>query len=1055
MQRIGRASHQVEAVSRGIIFPKYRGDLLASAAITKAMKEGAVEETRVPRNPLDVLAQQLAAMVALGERKVDELFAARAPRRALRRPRPRAQFEGVLDMLSGRYPSDEFAELRPRARVGPPARASSGPARARSGSSSRTPARSPTAGSTASSSPTGRRGGRRGRVGELDEEMVFESRAGEVFVLGASSWRIAEITRDRVLVVPAPGEPGKMPFWKADRGGAAGRAGPRDRPPHPRAARDAPRGRPRSACGASTTSTRWPRRTSSPTSRSSARRPASCPTTARSCSSARATRWGTGGCACSRPGAGASTRRGRSRSRRACGRRARPRSRRSGATTGSSSACPSASGRPEAADLLPEPEEIEDLVVRELGGTSLFAARFREAAARALLLPRRRPGQRTPLWMQRKRAHDLLQVAARYPSFPIVLEAYRECLRTCSTCRGSSSSRSRVRRREIRLVTVDTQAPSPFSASLLFGYVANYLYDGDAPLAERRAQALAVDQAQLRELLGEAELRELLDRARARRAGAARCRASTPPTRRRAPSGSTTCCSASATSRRTRRRPACAPLPRATPRRPRDAWLGALERERRAIRGPRRGRGALGRRRGRRAPARRARRRAAAGASRGLPRAGSPTRCARSSRATRARTARSTPPTSPGATRRARRPSSPPSPSSRRTAASLEGEFRPGGHGREWCGAGRARDAAPPLARRAAQAGRARRADGARAPARSTGRASRARPRHAPRPRRAPRRRRAAAGRGLPRLDPRARRAARAPPRLPARGPRHAVRGGRGGLGRPRPARRARRPPRALPGGRLCRSSAPPRPPSRPRGEVHERHPRAPRPPRGVLLRRAPRRRRGRARAAGASTRCGTSPGRARSRTTRRRRCAPSSRRTRARAARTAPACSAPSARAGRSRPRPSAAGACSPPRDAAPSATERLKALAEQLLTRARRPHARRGRRSRRSPGGFSAVYPVLRALEEAGRIRRGYFVAGLGGLQFADAEMAKKQRSMARSTCGSSSTVSSAGRIADCPCCMASVPLVTDHTWVAGRSIRFYHRSGQGSSSPNGEVP
>ncbi len=167
---------------------------------------------------------------------------------------------------------------------------------------------------------------------------------------------------------------------------------------------------------------------------------------------------------------------------------------------------------PEAADLLPEPEEIEDLVVRELGGTSLFAARFREAAARALLLPRRRPGQRTPLWMQRKRAHDLLQVAARYPSFPIVLEAYRECLRDVFDLPGLVEIAARVRRREIRLVTVDTEAPSPFSASLLFGYVANYLYEGDAPLAERRAQALAVDQAQLRELLGESELRELIDR---------------------------------------------------------------------------------------------------------------------------------------------------------------------------------------------------------------------------------------------------------------------------------------------------------------------------------------------------------------------------------------------------------------------------------------------------------------------------------------------------------------------------------------------------------------
>ena len=238
---------------------------------------------------------------------------------------------------------------------------------------------------------------------------------------------------------------------------------------------------------------------------------------------------------------------------------------------------------PEAADLLPEPEEIEDLVVRALGGTSLFAARFREAAARALLLPRRRPGQRTPLWMQRKRAHDLLQVAARYPSFPIVLEAYRECLRDVFDLPGLVDLARRVRRREIRLVTVDTQSPSPFSASLLFGYVANYLYDGDAPLAERRAQALAVDQAQLRELLGEAELRELIDRrALGELETTLQCldpgRQATSPERLHDLLLRLGDLSNDEVAARVR------PLPEGDAVAAAAAWLGALERERRAIR---------------------------------------------------------------------------------------------------------------------------------------------------------------------------------------------------------------------------------------------------------------------------------------------------------------------------------------------------------------------------------------------------------------------------------------------------------------------------------------
>jgi ATP-dependent Lhr-like helicase len=579
MQRIGRASHQVEAVSRGVIFPKYRGDLLACAAITRAMKEGAVEETRVPQNPLDVLAQHLAAMVALGERKVDELYAL-ARRAAPFSALGRAQFEGVLDMLSGRYPSDDFAELRPRVvwdRLRGVVKPREGTQRLVVQNAGTIPDR----GLYGVFLADGGDGGGK-RVGELDEEMVFESRAGEVFVLGATSWRITEITRDRVLVLPAPGEPGKMPFWKADRGGrpvemgraigrltrellAATREGAierlqRDHDLDPLAAQNllAYLEDQRQATGVLPDDrtivlerTRdemgdwrlcllspWGGRVHAPWATALEAR-------LRQAGEAEVESiWSDDGIVLRLP------------------ERERP---------------------PEASDLLPEPEEIEDLVVRELGGTNLFAARFREAAARALLLPRRRPGQRTPLWMQRKRAHDLLQVAARYPSFPIVLEAYRECLRDVFDLPGLVEIASRVRRREIRLVTVDTEAPSPFAASLLFGYVANYLYEGDAPLAERRAQALAVDQTQLRELLGEAELRELVDhRSLSELEIALQCldatHQATSPERLHDLLLRLGDLSGDEASARVR------PLPEGDAATAAGAWLGALEGERRAIR---------------------------------------------------------------------------------------------------------------------------------------------------------------------------------------------------------------------------------------------------------------------------------------------------------------------------------------------------------------------------------------------------------------------------------------------------------------------------------------
>ncbi|HZO08448.1 MAG TPA: helicase-related protein, partial [Myxococcota bacterium] len=506
MQRIGRASHQVGAVSRGVLFPKFRADLLATAAVTKAMKQAAVEETRVPKNPLDVLAQQIAAIATQGEWEERELYA------LVRRAAPyselgRAAYESVLDMLSGRYPADEFAGLRPRI-VWDRRR---GLVRAREGTQQVVVANAgtiPDRGLFGVFLAAGEGAGR--RVGELDEEMVFESREGDVFVLGASSWRIVAITHDRVLVQPAPGEPGEMPFWKADRGSRPVELGraigklTRELQALPRAEAIATLEREHDFdARAARNLVQYLDDQRQATGSLPDDRTLVLERTRDEMGDWRLcllSPWG-----------------GRVHAPWTIALQAWLRERGElelesiWSDDGIVLRMPARERPPEAAELLPDPDALEDLVVRELPATTLYAGRFREAAARALLLPRRRAGQRSPLWIQRKRAHELLQVAARYPSFPIVLEAARECLNDVFDVPALVELARRVERREIRLVTVDTQAPSPFASSLLFGYVANYLYDGDTPLAERRAQLLSVDTAELRELIGGAELRGLID----------------------------------------------------------------------------------------------------------------------------------------------------------------------------------------------------------------------------------------------------------------------------------------------------------------------------------------------------------------------------------------------------------------------------------------------------------------------------------------------------------------------------------------------------------------
>lgn len=505
LQRIGRASHNVGATSKGIIFPKYRADLLACAAVTRAMYDGQVEAVRYPRNSLDVLAQQLVAAVAMDDWRVEDLFAMTrrsAPYAAL----SRTSFESVLDMLSGRYPSDEFAELRPRVtwdRVANTLTAREG-ARHVAVVNGGTIADRGLYGVFLAGAKTG------ARVGEFDEEMVFESRTGDTIILGASTWRIEEITHDRVLVSPAPGEPGKMPFWHGDRAGRPAEFGghigrlTRELLELPRA----------TAFHKLITEHSLDERSAEnllayleEQQAATERVPSDQDVLIERCRDElgdwRICVLTPFGSRVHAPWCMAVT----SRMRAERGVEAES----MWSDDGFVIRLPESEDILDSELLVPRAAEVRELVLRQLGSSSLFAAKFREAAARALLLPKRRPGGRAPLWQQRKRAADLLGVASRYESFPILLETYRECLRDVFDLPATVDLLRKIERGEVRITTVDSVKPSPFASSLLFSYIANYIYDGDAPLAERRAQALSIDQSQLQELLGDTDLRELLD----------------------------------------------------------------------------------------------------------------------------------------------------------------------------------------------------------------------------------------------------------------------------------------------------------------------------------------------------------------------------------------------------------------------------------------------------------------------------------------------------------------------------------------------------------------
>jgi ATP-dependent Lhr-like helicase len=506
LQRVGRAGHQVGAVSRGVIFPKFRGDLLECAVVAERMRAGDIEAMRYPRNPLDVLAQQIVAMVALEAVSVDEIEAIMrraAPFAGL----PRSALEAVLDMLAGRYPSDAFAELRPRLvwdRVSGELTARRGAQRLAVTSGGTIPDRGLFGVFLAGADGPGR------RVGELDEEMVYESRVGDVFLLGSSSWRIEDITHDRVLVTPAPGEVGRMPFWKGDSPGRPvelGRALGAFLREVATADPDAAAARARAA-GLDEWGTAnllaYLAEQRQATNHLPDDRTVLVERFRDELGDWRLVVHSPFGAPVNAPWALAIAARLRQR----YGLEVSALHSDDGIVL----RLPDTDAEPPSGDIaIFEPEEIESLVTEEVGGSALFASRFRECAARSLLLPRRDPRRRTPLWQQRQRANQLLQVASEYGDFPVVLEAMRECLQDVFDVPGLVGLMRDLTSRRMRLVEVETPAASPFARSLLFGYVGMFLYEGDAPLAERRAQALSLDSALLAELLGATDLRELLD----------------------------------------------------------------------------------------------------------------------------------------------------------------------------------------------------------------------------------------------------------------------------------------------------------------------------------------------------------------------------------------------------------------------------------------------------------------------------------------------------------------------------------------------------------------
>jgi len=515
LQRVGRASHQVGGTSTGLVYPRTRRDLIDATVAIERMLAGRIEAVDPPQNPLDVLAQQTVAAAAMDTLQVDAWYA-RVRRAAPYRTLPRSAFDATLDMLAGRYPSDDFSGFRPRLVWNRQA----GTLEARPGAkqlAATSGGTIPDRGMFGVVLPEGEERAGSRRVGELDEEMVYESRVNDVITLGASSWRIEQITHDQVVVTPAPGRSARLPFWRGEGVGRPAELGeavgafiaalepPADEGDRPTAVTERLQAcglasnaianifglldEQRQATGVLPTDRRlvvercrdengdWRLMLHSPYGRR-VHDPWALAMAARI-----RERWGVD------PAVVASD-------------------------DGIIARIPDTAGRLPGADLfLFDPEQVRREVARAVGTSALFAARFRECAARALLLPRRSPGRRSPLWQQRLRAAELLAIAQRYPDFPILIEAARECLQDVYDLQALGALMQRLAEGSVDIAEVTTEVPSPFAANLLFGYVAEFMYGTDVPLAERRASVLSLDDALLADLLGQVDMGELLDAA--------------------------------------------------------------------------------------------------------------------------------------------------------------------------------------------------------------------------------------------------------------------------------------------------------------------------------------------------------------------------------------------------------------------------------------------------------------------------------------------------------------------------------------------------------------
>lgn len=516
LQRVGRAGHQVGGISTGLVFPRTRREVIDSTVIVDAMLSGRIEAIAPPRNPLDVLAQQTVAAVAMEPLDVDAWYAT-VRRAAPYLTLPRTAFDATLDMLAGRYPSDDFSGFRPRLIWD----RETGQLSARPGAQQLAVTSGgtiPDRGMFSVVLPEGEERAGSRRVGELDEEMVYESRVNDVITLGATSWRIQEITRDQVVVIPAPGRSARLPFWRGDGIGRPAELGEAigaflrqleldisgtDGTPLPGPGTQTQLeaiGLDENAIGNMLALVSEQRAATGvlPTDRT---------LIIERCHDElgdwRLILHSPYGRRVHEPWA------------LAIAQRIRERWKIDPAVVSSDDGIVARlpdTGRVPGAELfLFDPDKLRRTVTVAVGGSALFAARFRECAARALLLSRRTPGRRSPLWQQRLRAGQLLEIAQGYPEFPILIETARECLQDVYDLDALDKVMGRLNTGTIQFVDVTTEVPSPFAADLLFGYVAQFMYETDAPMAERRASMLALDSALLGELLGQVELSKLLD----------------------------------------------------------------------------------------------------------------------------------------------------------------------------------------------------------------------------------------------------------------------------------------------------------------------------------------------------------------------------------------------------------------------------------------------------------------------------------------------------------------------------------------------------------------